>query len=72
MSFNSNECVNEAGVRRKLETTLRHLEKLNTRARFAASYWATKRPEESRLNTLRSEGYDRAIGALRNFIDTRL
>lgn len=72
MSFNSNECFSEAGVRRRLETTLRHLKKLNQQAKFAATRWETSRPEEARLNRLRSEGYERMIGAGENFIDTRL
>lgn len=72
MSFNSNECFNEAGVRRRLETLLRHIRKLNQQAKYASTYWETSRPEESRLNALRSEGYERAIGGLQNFIDTRL
>lgn len=72
MSFMSNECKNERGVRRRLEETLRLLRKLNQQAKFAATRWETSRPEESRLNALRSEGYERAIGGLQNFIDTRL
>lgn len=73
MSFNSNLCFSEAGVRKRIEAQVRRLAVLERRARIASTgTWNKTRPEEAHHNALLAAAYAGAIGSLQNFIDTRL
>lgn len=73
MSFNSNLVFSEAGVRKRIEAQIRRLAVLERRARLASTgTWTRTRPDEARWNGMLADAYSRAIGAMQNFVDTRL